>query len=90
MAYASFQDFIEALDRAGELIRIADPLSTDLEIAALADQEMKMAGGGKALLIEKPLLPTGETSPFPVAINTMGSEKRMAMALGGGRCPAGG
>jgi 4-hydroxy-3-polyprenylbenzoate decarboxylase len=82
MAYASFQDFIEALDRAGELIRIADPLSTDLEIAALADQEMKMAGGGKALLIEKPLLPTGETSPFPVAINTMGSEKRMAMALG--------
>ena len=38
-------------------------------------------GGGKALLIEKPTV-NGEVSPFPLAINTLGSERRMAMSLG--------
>ncbi len=38
---------------------------------------MKSPGGGKALLIEKPTV-NGVVSPFPVAINTMGSRKRMA------------
>ena len=42
---------------------------------------MKSAGGGKALLFEQPLV-DGRTSQFPVAINTMGSRKRIAMALG--------
>src|SRR5256885_9435442 len=35
----------------------------------------------KALLFEQPLV-DGRTSQFPVAINTMGSRKRIAMALG--------
>src|SRR5207249_9370643 len=43
--------------------------------------EMKSPGGGKALLFEKPMI-DGKTSAFPVAINTMGSRKRIAMALG--------
>src|SRR5208283_3300398 len=38
-------------------------------------------GGGKALLFEKPTI-NGSVSPFPVAINTMGSHQRMALALG--------
>jgi 4-hydroxy-3-polyprenylbenzoate decarboxylase len=42
---------------------------------------MKSPGGGKALLIEKPTV-NGVASPFPVAINTMGSHKRMALSLG--------
>src|SRR5439155_7228507 len=37
--------------------------------------------GGKALLIEKPTV-DGKVSPFALAINTLGSEKRMAMSLG--------
>ena len=41
---------------------------------------MKSPGGGKALLFEKPLI-DGKPSRFPVAINTMGSERRMALAL---------
>lgn len=81
MAYASFRSFLEELDRAGELIRVTEPLSTDLEIAALADREMKKPGGGKAILVEKPVLPDGRISPFPVAVNTMGSERRMALSL---------
>src|SRR5439155_18654871 len=44
-------------------------------------REMKSPGGGKALLIEKPTV-NGVASTFPVAINTMGSHKRMAMSLG--------
>ena len=81
MAYESFQDWISALDRAGELKRIRGPVATELEITELADREMKSPGGGKALLIEQPTV-NGQPSPFPVAINTLGSAKRMAMSLG--------
>ncbi|MSU41978.1 MAG: menaquinone biosynthesis decarboxylase, partial [Pedosphaera sp.] len=81
MAFESFRDFIEQLDRAGELIRITQPVATELEITELADREMKKPGGGKALLIEKPTV-NGVVSPFPVAINTLGSHKRMAMSMG--------
>src|SRR5947209_14528536 len=81
MAYRSFGQFIEALDRAGELNRITVPVDTDLLIAEWADREMKSPGGGKALLFEQPIV-DGKKSAFPVAINTMGSRKRIAMALG--------
>ena len=81
MAFDSFRDFLSALDQAGELIRISQPVATELEITELADRESKSPGGGKALLIEKPTV-NGPVSPFPVAINTLGSWKRMAMSLG--------
>src|SRR5678815_2729299 len=81
MAFDSFRDWVNHLDKVGELIRIAQPIATELEITALADREMKKPGGGKALLIEKPTV-NGVTSPFPVAINTLGSHKRMAMSMG--------
>ena len=80
MAYSSFSDFIAALDRAGELKRISAPVATELEITEFADREMKSPDGGKALLFEKPTV-NGVPSQFPLAINTMGSHKRMAMAL---------
>lgn len=81
MAFESFRDWVNTLDRAGELRRISQPIATELEITELADREMKSPGGGKALLIEKPTV-NGVVSPFPVAINTLGSHKRMAMSLG--------
>ena len=81
MAFDSFRDFVEHLDRAGELKRISQPVATEFEITEIADREMKQPGGGKALLIEKPTV-NGVVSPFPVAINTMGSHKRMALSLG--------
>ena len=81
MAYASYREFVDALDKAGELKRIVEPVATELEITEIANREMKLPGGGKALLIEKPTV-KGEVSPFPVAINTMGSWKRMAMSMG--------
>jgi 4-hydroxy-3-polyprenylbenzoate decarboxylase len=81
MAFESFRDFVAQLDRAGELKRISQPVATELEITEIADREMKSPNGGKALLFEKPTV-NGQISPFPVAINTMGSHKRMAMSLG--------
>src|SRR5688572_7999566 len=81
MAFDSFRDWVNHLDKAGELIRIQQPIATELEITELADREMKKPSGGKALLIEKPTV-NGVVSPFPVAINTLGSHKRMAMSLG--------
>jgi 4-hydroxy-3-polyprenylbenzoate decarboxylase len=83
MPFNSFRDFIDELDRAGELKRIREPLRTELEITEVADREMKQPGGGKALLIEKPTV-NGQPSPFPLAINSLGSHKRMAMSLGAG------
>src|SRR5450756_673091 len=81
MAFDSFRAFLNKLESAGELIRVTQPVATELEITELADRQMKSPGGGKALLIEKPTV-NGVVSPFPVAINTMGSHKRMAMSLG--------
>ncbi|HME88001.1 MAG TPA: menaquinone biosynthesis decarboxylase [Chthoniobacterales bacterium] len=81
MAYRSFRDFLKALERAGELQRIETSVDTDLLISEWADREMKSPGGGKALLFEQPVI-DGITSKFPAAINTMGSRKRIAMALG--------
>ena len=81
MAFDSFCDFVGQLDKNGELIRISQPVATELEITELADRQMKAPGGGQALWIEKPTV-NGQVSPFPVAINTLGSWKRMAISLG--------
>ena len=80
MAYYSFRQFVDALDKAGELTRVGQPVDTDLLISEWANREMKSPGGGKALLFERPIV-DGREVQFPVAINTMGSTRRMAMAL---------
>jgi 4-hydroxy-3-polyprenylbenzoate decarboxylase len=80
MAYNSYSDFIRALEAAGELKRITKAVATELEITEIADREMKKAGGGKALLFERPTV-NGTVSPFPLAINTLGSYRRMAMSF---------
>ena len=81
MSHATFSAFIDTLEKAGELRRIAAPVATELEITELADREMKSPGGGKALLFEQPTI-DGKSSRFPLAVNTMGSVRRMDLALG--------
>lgn len=76
MAYKNQQEFIAALDAAGELLRISTYVNPKLEIAEITDRMSKQPGGGKALLFEN----TGYN--FPVLMNAYGSEKRMCMALG--------
>lgn len=74
--YRNLAEYIAALERAGELIRISVPVDPVLEIAELTDRQAKQPGGGKALLFEN----TG--TGFPVLTNMMGSERRICMALG--------
>src|SRR5580658_3957652 len=104
MAYRDFQHFLDVLAEKGELKRITEPVSPNLEITEIADRVMK--AGGPALLFENVVGPPHRmTTPdhdsavighpsihapgasasvkygFPVAINTMGSRRRMSLAL---------
>src|ERR1700743_313230 len=80
MAFSSFRDFLKALEESGQLRRISQPVATELEITEMADREMKLPGGGQALLFERPTV-NGQVSPFRVAINPLGSHRRMAQSL---------
>lgn len=82
MALDTLGEFIEALESAGELVRVREPVKAQLELCEIADRAMKMAGGGPALLFENVLLDTGSRSEYPVAINLFGSTRRMQIALG--------
>jgi 4-hydroxy-3-polyprenylbenzoate decarboxylase len=75
-------EFLDRLDRAGELKRITHPVSANLELCEIADRVMKMPDGGPALLFENVTLIGGGRSEYPVAINLFGSMRRMAMSLG--------
>ena len=76
MAYRNLKEFINKLEAEGELIRIKEFVDPKLEISEITDRISKEPGGGKALLFEN----TG--TGFPVLINSMGSYRRMCLALG--------
>ena len=75
MHYRDLRDFMAQLEAAGELRRIAAPVSPHLEMTALADRVLR--AGGPALLFEQP---TGHT--MPVLANLFGTPARVARALG--------
>ena len=76
MAFKNLEQFLDTLDKAGELVRISAYVNPHLEIAEITDRVSKMPGGGKALLFEN------TSTSFPVLMNAYGSEKRMCLALG--------
>src|SRR5574338_147652 len=82
MTLDSLSEFITAIEEAGELVRVRQPVAARLELCEIADRAMKMPGGGPALLFEHVLLDDGSRSAFPVAINLFGSMRRRALALG--------
>lgn len=75
--HKNIREFIDALNRAGELKTIEHPVSHHLEISKLTDIESKSPDGGKALYFKKV-----KGSPFPAATNLFGSPRRICMALG--------
>ena len=81
-ALNTLSDFIAALDSAGELVRVRQPVSVDLELCEISDRAMKRPGGGPALLFEHVTLFDGSRSAYPVAINLFGSMKRMEISMG--------
>ena len=92
LAYNDLRDWINALEKAGELKRIGEEVSPELEITEITDRVSKIgsnadakgtgaaakyAPGGPALLFEN-------IKGYPghkVLINQFGSERRMTMAL---------
>ncbi len=89
MAYDDLRDWIKTLDKQGELKRIGEEVSPDLEITEITDRVSKIgakskdksskyAQGGPALLFENIKGHPGHK----VLINQFGSERRMAMSLG--------
>jgi 4-hydroxy-3-polyprenylbenzoate decarboxylase len=75
--YSDLNAFLADLDGRKRLARIGEPVSPDLEIAAVTDRVCKLPGGGPALLFEAP---TG--FDMPVVSNLYGSTERMCLALG--------
>ncbi len=76
MACKDLNQFIEILEREGEIKRISVPVSPILEISEITDRVSKKKGA--ALFFEKV-----EGHAFPVVTNLFGSEKRVRLALGG-------
>ncbi len=74
-AFTDLREFIRALERAGELKRIAFEVDPYLEMTEFADRSVK--SGGPALLFEN-----AKGSKLPVLLNAYASMKRMEMALG--------
>jgi 4-hydroxy-3-polyprenylbenzoate decarboxylase len=75
MPFASLGEFLSALEARGDLVRVAAPVSRDLEITEITQRVVR--SDGPALLFENV---TG--SSMPVAMNVLGSPRRIAMALG--------
>jgi 4-hydroxy-3-polyprenylbenzoate decarboxylase len=76
MGYKNLRQFIEILDKGGELVHVKTYVDPKLEMSEITDRMSKQSGGGKALLFEN------SGYDFPVLMNAYGSEKRMCMALG--------
>src|SRR6202790_1252523 len=74
MAYQDLREFVRALEKNGELKRIALEVDPILEITEFADRAVKQ--GGPALLFERP---KGYT--IPVLINSFASMRKMQLAL---------
>src|SRR5437764_15018928 len=79
MAYRSLRDFISALEKTRELVRVRQPVSTVLEMTEI--QTRLIAEGGPAVLFEKPIRTDGRLSDIPVLVNLFGTVKRVAMGV---------
>jgi 4-hydroxy-3-polyprenylbenzoate decarboxylase len=75
MKYTDLRDFIAGLEKAGELIRITQPVDPHLEMTELCDQVLRKQG--PALLFENPI-----GYDMPVLGNLFGTPERVAMGMG--------
>jgi 4-hydroxy-3-polyprenylbenzoate decarboxylase len=93
--YQDLQQFIAALEEMGELVRITEPVSPVLEIAAITNLICKAQAPGEPSTAAKNADPENwdrggpailfenvEGSDVPLLINAFGSYRRVEMALG--------
>ena len=77
--YRSLRDFLAMLETQGELVRVAHPVSTVLEMTEI--QTRLLAEGGPAVLFEHPVMEDGTPLPMPVLVNLFGTVKRVALGV---------
>jgi 4-hydroxy-3-polyprenylbenzoate decarboxylase len=91
LAYDDLRDWIKTLEKQGELRRIREEVSPELEITEITDRVSKMGAGSGARGGENKFAPGGPALLFEnvkghpghkVLINQFGSKRRMALALG--------
>ena len=80
MPYASLRDFIDRLETSGRLVRVAAPVSPDLEMTEI--QTRLLAEGGPAVLFEN-VGPRRRrrSTPMPVLVNLFGTVERVAWGM---------
>jgi 4-hydroxy-3-polyprenylbenzoate decarboxylase len=75
MIYRDLRDFIDQLEKIGELKRISVEVDPKLEMTEIADRVLRT--GGPALLFENP-----KGGTMPVLANLFGTVKRVAYGMG--------
>jgi 4-hydroxy-3-polyprenylbenzoate decarboxylase len=73
--YKDLRDFIDFLEKRGELKRISTPVDPNLEMTEISDRVLR--AGGPALLFENP-----KGFSTPVLTNLYGTEQRVALGMG--------
>ncbi len=75
MRYTDLRDFIDQLERKGELKRVKTEVDTHLEMTEICDRVLR--AGGPAVLFENP-----KGHSVPVLANLFGTPQRVAMGMG--------
>jgi len=75
MKYKDLRDFIELLEKRGDLKRISQEVDPNLEMTEIADRTLR--AGGPALLFENP-----KGYDIPVLANLFGTPERVALGMG--------
>jgi 4-hydroxy-3-polyprenylbenzoate decarboxylase len=75
MKYRDLRDFMNALERCGELRRVAEPVSTRLEMTAISDFVLRR--NGPALWFQQPV-----GYKISALTNLFGTPKRVALGMG--------
>tara|TARA_Y100001970_G_scaffold293928_1_gene444725 strand:+ start:13345 stop:14850 length:1506 start_codon:yes stop_codon:yes gene_type:complete len=80
MAYKSLRDFIEQLEKTGNLVRTQTPVSSVLEATEI--QTRLISENGPAVLFENVIKSDGNPSEMPMLINLFGTVERVALGMG--------
>jgi 4-hydroxy-3-polyprenylbenzoate decarboxylase len=78
--FKSLREFLEFLEKEGDLVKINKQASLDLEITEISKRVLESQG--KALYFENATRVDGEPAHMPVLTNLFGAKKRVAQALG--------
>jgi 4-hydroxy-3-polyprenylbenzoate decarboxylase len=78
--HSSLRDFIDFLEKRGDVLRIKEQVSSVLEITEI--HKRFLHENGPLLIFENVIKADGEKSKFPVVVNLFGTKKRVALGMG--------